>query len=81
MIFPEISLNDWLKVYPDLKVKKVSCSCGNTLESTIPFISKSYIGLTTPSKCSCGNDKIGANSMITKTSKEQEDWLQVFSYL
>jgi len=49
---PDISLDKWLKLHPDLTiVLPFECSCGNVLDP-IPYVSSEWIGLES-STCSC----------------------------
>lgn len=74
MIYPEISLDEWLSKYKGLKIAKANCnSCGEIMESSIPFISSEYIGLTSP-KCKCGISFTRVESALPRTKEEQDYW-------
>lgn len=74
MIYPNISLESWLEKYPDLKVQKLVCTnCGETMISTIPFLSKGYAGIESP-PCVCGQNTHKCSSAITITKESFEKW-------
>jgi uncharacterized Zn finger protein len=78
MIFPDVSAEEWILRYPDLFVISVKCkNCGNNLESTRPFVSKDYIGLTTHS-CACGNSQSNVKVVIPKTEQSKKEWKRLF---
>lgn len=57
MIYPEVSLKDWLKKYPVLEIKKIKCHhCRVPMIADIPFIEKNWIGLESKD-CACGKGK------------------------
>lgn len=57
MIYPDVTLEDWLRKHPELQVLKKTCdSCGKDMFSTVPFMTKDYYGLESP-KCSCGKNR------------------------
>lgn len=77
MFFHEMTAEEWIEKYPSLKVVSVNCkACGTKLESTVPFKSKGYIGLTTP-VCSCGNNLSKAECAIPRTKEERDSWNQI----
>ncbi|NET07839.1 MAG: hypothetical protein F6K09_18890 [Merismopedia sp. SIO2A8] len=74
MIFPDVSLMNWLKRWSCLSVIEDQCdACGETLFTTIPFITKDYAGLTAP-QCSCGKNKQTVSVTVTRTQKAIDDW-------
>jgi len=58
MIYPNISLKEWLKLFPGLAVQDITCSCGKSGKTTRPAISKDYVGLAAP-PCICGDEAPG----------------------
>jgi hypothetical protein len=55
MIFPEISLQDWVRRHPQLRVIEVQClQCDGTIKTEKPFIAKDYLGLLALNCPSCG---------------------------
>lgn len=54
MIYPDVTLEEWLKRYPDLESSDEECpECGTFRTVNIPFLSKKWIGLMS-SQCKCG---------------------------
>jgi len=81
MIFPEISLDAWLKKYPDLEVKQGKCDyCDASLETTRPFISKDFVGLKAP-KCPCGKGRHTTMVAITNSENAFTYWEDVMDYI
>lgn len=62
-----------------LSIRKIAChACSRTLETTTPFITKDYIGLTTP-PCACGSTLSKAEVAIPRTEAEEESLLSLVS--
>lgn len=81
MIYPDIPLNEWRRKYPDLDILVRTCDhCGARMETSRPFISANYIGLTTP-PCVCGRNRFGASSTITRTKSERDLWDNALGHL
>jgi len=78
MIYLNTATQEFINKNPGLFVKTIQCNnCQNELSTTIPFITKDYIGLATPN-CSCGNLLSKAEVAIPRTEKEIESWLSFF---
>lgn len=76
MILLDLTPEQWIKRYSSLQITQATCrDCGNKLFSTIPFISKEYIGLTSP-PCPCGSmtKTECAICKILKSKKDQLSW-------
>jgi hypothetical protein len=77
MIYPDVSLKEWRKKYPELKVMKLDCdNCGKTIVANRPFLTKGYAGLDAP-RCECGKNRHSCSSMVTTTKEEHQSWLDV----
>jgi hypothetical protein len=64
MIYPDISLIDWMKKYPDLVVVKRNCShCKEEQQATIPFIDFDVVGLVS-ADCPCGKNILRCMNMV-----------------
>lgn len=80
MIFPDVSLQDWLKKYPELEVITRSCdACGALMHATKPFLEKGYAGLVTV--CPCGGRTHQAMSCVTTSKEESREWSEILSHL
>jgi len=54
MIYPEISVEEWVKRYSDLEILEEECpNCERLVMVNIPFVSKSWVGLASK-PCVCG---------------------------
>lgn len=70
MIYPNVSLEEWLEKYPVLEIKKKRCHyCREFRVANIPFIEKDWVGLQSKD-CSCGKGKAISVCMIRKTLEE-----------
>lgn len=77
MIFPQVSLQDWLQKHPDLKINKLNCdACGKEMIANKPFIEKGYAGLIAE-KCSCGNNRHTCMSMVTTSKEAYDHWIKI----
>lgn len=81
MIYPEVSLKDWLKKYPVLEIRRQKCrSCSSVQLTNIPFIEKDWIGLKSLD-CQCGKYKAISVSIANPNSEFRakfENWLTSF---
>lgn len=69
MIYPNVSLDEWLKKY-DLEVEIFECSkCGVRLEVNIPILTKDSAGLISK-RCDCGC----YSATLTPRTKESKDF-------
>lgn len=76
MIFPDVSLESWLKKYPALKVRKGKCpQCGSRIKTETPFVSSDWAGLT--NICSCGYD--GMDISVPRTTKMKNKLDKLFN--
>tara|TARA_Y100000034_G_C6910321_1_gene424375 strand:+ start:4234 stop:4482 length:249 start_codon:yes stop_codon:yes gene_type:complete len=74
MIFPDVTLEEWLKRYPELEVIEGTCRfCGNKRRTTKPFITKDYAELRSK-RCSCGKDHHISSTSIPISKSEIEFW-------
>lgn len=79
MIFPDVTLEEWLKRYPDLDVVSRDCDqCGKKIIASIPFVSIDLVGLTAP-RCSCGKNRFTCGSSLTRTPEVFQDVLEALS--
>lgn len=68
MIYPQVSTEEWCRLNPGLSVKSLECDCGHFVETTVPWTSKEWVGLTSPACSECG--EVGTvSTMITKDVK------------
>ena len=59
MIFPNVSLAEWITKFPGLEPQEATCGCGKKGTTTQPVIFTDWVGLAMP-KCSrCGDDAPG----------------------
>ena len=76
----KITTEDWIKKNQGLSIRTAVCSaCSRTLETTIPFMTKDYIGLTTP-VCSCGSTQTKAEVAIPRSKAEKASWASIVDY-
>lgn len=59
MIYPDVSLETWMTKFPGLAPQKVTCGCGKKGETTLPVISKDWVGLAMPKCQRCGDEAPG----------------------
>ena len=78
MIYPNVTLKDWLKKYPVLEVKKKRCHhCLQMIVANIPFIEKDWVGLESKD-CACGKGRTISVFTMRTTSETfplLENWL------
>ncbi len=68
MIFPDVTLEEWLKKYPGLDIVKERCSvCRKKIITNKPFVDQHWVGLA--AICECGFH--GASSMFPRTQKSE----------
>lgn len=68
MIYPEVTLEEWLREHPVLEIRKAKCkSCGTILVTNIPFIEKDWLGIQSKD-CTCGKSKAISVSVVRKSS-------------
>jgi len=84
MIFPDVTIKEWLKKYPDLDEPDYShsCSeCGVKIKEYKPFIEKDWIGFVS-NKCDCGcgfhvfNDIPNSEESFNLLKKSFQEYLQ-----
>jgi hypothetical protein len=69
MIYPDVSLQDWLKKYPELDVLERTCpACGTIRKADRPFVRKGYAGVEA-GNCICGKDPSTCSSQVTTTAE------------
>lgn len=79
MIYPDVSLEDWLKRYPELDLLEKECDhCGSLMRANKPFLTKGYAGVLSP-KCECGKNKTICSSRVTTSNEEHQRWLNLLS--
>lgn len=77
MIFPDVSVVEWIKKYPSLSEVTTSCfDCGREIVANKPFITKHYVGLVS-SKCICGSNCTGCECKTTSTIEEHNKWSMI----
>ena len=78
MIYPDVTLAEWLRKYPDLKVITRECSrCGKEVSTTKAFVSADYTGLELE-KCShCGSRERALSYLVT-SRKALREWSRFF---
>jgi len=70
MIFPNISLQDWLNTHNELEVETDTCECcGREMKTTIPFVEHDWVGLLAP-ECKCGESG-GFYTQAPRTEKSK----------
>lgn len=78
MIFPDISLAEWLSRHPELKVRQTSCiTCSRPIVADRPYISAKYLGLVSR-PCECGSTRTVCDNGITRTRDEHIAWVDAF---
>lgn len=81
MIYPDVSIEEWLSKHKGLKVSIGKCnSCGAELRSTVPFLFKYGVGLESP-KCPCGSGTNKCATMLVTNEQEVERWNEILSLL
>lgn len=74
MIYPDVTVTEWIRKHPSLKVVSTSCSeCGSKIYADRPFVSQDYVGLESR-PCSCGNARNTAANAVTRTKKAYDEW-------
>jgi hypothetical protein len=74
MLFPNVTTEDWIKKYPDLKVISSTCeNCGTEMQATRPFIEKHFAGLRID-HCPCGKNRHSTMMMVTTSAEKHEEW-------
>lgn len=72
MWVPEISIENWLKLFPELnKELPLKCICGKESKTLWPFVIKNWVGLL-GDDCDCGLRK---TSISIPRSKDLSDAL------
>ena len=78
MIYPDISLEEWLKKYPDLKVYERECpKCKAMVRTNRPFISEDYVGIELEFCPNC-NIKVGICVANPRTKQKLREWQACF---
>lgn len=56
MIYPKMSISDWLKKHPSLiGALPIECLCGRTYSDAVPYLTEKMVGFeVTKCKCGCG---------------------------
>ena len=81
MIYPDVTLEEWLKKYPELEVISKSCdNCDAVMSSTIPYLNKDYAGLIAPD-CKCQKNKTTCMISVTRTIEVHNEWVEALTYL
>lgn len=74
MIFPEITLEEWLEKYPELQILTKKCdNCNKDITANKPFITNGYVGLSSD-KCICGKNKHDCMYYITNSEETFGFW-------
>lgn len=77
MIYPDVTVEEWTKRYPGLKVVSTTCcECGSKINTDRPFVSMDYVGLES-GPCSCGNTRSTAANVLTRTKKSHDEWTAI----
>jgi hypothetical protein len=79
MLFPDVTLKEWIKKYPALSAIEVEClHCSGTILTEKPFVTKDYVGL---SASECPHCKVPhkAYTGIPYSKEELEAWYQLQS--
>lgn len=72
MWIPEVSVQKWLQLFPELSNKlPLECLCGKESATIEPFVIKNWVGLLGAS-CDCG---LGKTSISIPRSKDLSDAL------
>lgn len=76
MIFPNVSLEKFLKKYNELEIESGFCNnCHKEIKTEKPFIEKGFVGLISHD-CSCNKNTNQVMTMIPISKKEIEYWNQ-----
>lgn len=74
MIYPDVTLEEWLKKYPGLEVFSQPCpQCKETISTKTPFITKHYAGLEGKACYACGFIVNSAN-LIPISAEKTAAW-------
>ena len=82
MIFPEVTLEEWLNKYPDLKNIKDTCEinyceyCNKQIIPEKPFVKKGYVGLLSEVCPHCLNE-FYVQVSITNSVQEYQEWSHI----
>jgi len=80
MIFPDVSLKEWLTKYDELEIEKGACNnCGKEMPTIKPFIEKDYVGLVSKN-CLCDKNTNQAMTLIPISKKEIDYWNEFLNY-
>jgi hypothetical protein len=80
MIYPDVTVEDWIAKHPALEVSKCSCiDCGVEIKSDKPYMSRDYIGLESK-PCVCGSTRSKCSSSVPYSSVEQKAWGQLIGF-
>lgn len=77
MIYPDVSLQDWLKKYQLTIETKTCANCGKNFETTVPILIKGYAGLETTNHGCPFNFSAAIFTPITDESKKA--WLNIIT--
>ncbi len=83
MIYPDVTLDEWLKRHPDLKVKEGICDnwdCKKPMRTTRPFVYRDGVGLES-NDCECGKSKHRSSVMIVTRPEAVEQWREILGGL
>ena len=74
MIYPDVTVEEWLKKYSGLKVCEQACpNCKATILTDRPFITKDYAGLEGKFCPSCGLQR-NSSSVIPVSKEAKARW-------
>jgi hypothetical protein len=80
VLFPEVTLDQWLKKYPELEVIEGFCDhCGEPLKAVKPFITNRYAGIMAP-ECRCGKNRHSVMSLVTNSYKTHLEWESILQH-
>ncbi len=74
MIYVDQPIADWLKKHPELSIAHGDCDyCWAEMVTTIPFITKDYVGLVAK-PCICGKGRSIVMCLVTTSSTKHAEW-------
>lgn len=59
MIYPDVTLEEWMTKFPGLEPQEIECPCGGIGKTTKPVITKDWVGLVMPKCKGCGEEEPG----------------------
>jgi len=79
VIYPDVSLEEWLRRYPDLKPKTGLCdACGGPKPTVKPFRYRHGVGIQSE-PCKCGKGRHSTSVMLVTDEKHIQMWTEILN--